>query len=441
MNTRSTPVPRADFAAHRARLLARLDEDEAVLLFGSPERTRSNDTEYRYRPDSDVWWLTGWRQPEVAVFLRPGDTPLTMFVQARDPEAETWTGRRPGPEGAEARHGADAAFPMSDLAGELPRLLQGVRRLHHAFGRNAAHDRLLMRSIRKAAKAARKNGLDVPTTFHSPDHLVHELRLVKSEDELALLREAARRTCAVHTELMRTGRAGVGEDELERRLEAAFRGRGGTGPGYTPICAAGDNATILHYIDNDDVLEPGELVLVDAGGEVGFYTADVTRTWPVDGRFTPIQRQAYEIVLAAQHAAIDTCRPGRTFAEVHDAAVRVLTQGMVDLGLLEGDVDALIEDESFKRYYMHGTSHWLGLDVHDVGLYAREGRSRELGPGMVLTVEPGLYVPVDDEDAPEALRGLGIRIEDDIHVTEGDPEVLTAACPTDVDAIEEICQG
>ncbi|MCB9681502.1 MAG: aminopeptidase P N-terminal domain-containing protein [Alphaproteobacteria bacterium] len=428
-----------DFAAHKKALLDRLPEGEAVLLFGAPTRLRNGDAEHRYRPDSDVWWLTGWPDPEVAVFVAHGDTPVTMFVQPRDPTAETWTGRRAGPEGARARFGADAAFAYDRLEAELPRLLQGHTALHYAFGVDAEHDALLQASIHKAARSARRNGLDVPETFHAPSKLLHELRLFKLPDEVALLREAGRISAEAHVAAMRAGRPGAAEYEIESAIEHTFRRQGSEGPGYTSIVAAGDNANILHYIVNDCVVAEGDLVLVDAGCEVGHYTADITRTWPANGRFTPPQRRVYQAVLDAQLAAIAAVKPGATFMDVHDTAIRSLTTSMVALGLLEGEVDDLIASEAYKAWYMHGTSHWLGLDVHDVGTYARGGRSRVLEPGMVLTIEPGLYIPAASEDAPADLRGIGIRIEDDVLVTASGCEVLTADAPKTVEALEAVC--
>ncbi|MEZ4238170.1 MAG: aminopeptidase P N-terminal domain-containing protein [Myxococcota bacterium] len=433
-------LPAADFADHRRRLLERLPADEAVLVFGGPVRPRNADSDHRYRPDSDVYWLTGWEDPEVAVFVRPGDEPLTMFVQPKDREREVWDGRRPGPEGAREAFGADAAYPIGELEAQLPKLLQGVRALHYRFAVDPDHDALVASSVARAARAARENGLTAPETFHHPSKLLHELRLVKTPDELAVMRAAAALTARGHRRAMAHTRPGLREFELEAEMVGLWRGAGSTGAGYTPIVAAGINATVLHYVTNRAVLQEGELLLVDAGCEVDYYTADVTRTWPVSGTFTAPQRDLYGWVLRAQEAAIDVCRPGRRFAEVHDAAVRVLTEGMIALGLLEGPLEERIADRSYKRYYMHGTSHWLGLDVHDAGSYGRDGATRELAPDMVLTVEPGLYVDPDDDRAPEALRGLGIRIEDDVRVTDGDPEVLTAEIPKTVADIEAACR-
>jgi Xaa-Pro aminopeptidase len=428
-----------DFAAHRERLQRRLQPGEAVLLFGGPHHLRNGDAEYRYRPDSDVFWLTGWPDPHVAVFVTAEE--VVMFVQEKDREREIWTGYRPGPEGAVEDYGADRAFVFSELEAELIELVSGVHTLHHAFAVDPEHDALLMSCIARARRKGRKTGTSVPETFHAPSHLLHELRLIKQPDELAVMREAGRISAEAHVAAMQAAKPGVAEYAVQAELEAVFARNGSTGPGYTSIVASGANATVLHYVTNRDVLADGDLLLIDAGCEIAHYTADITRTFPVNGRFTPAQRAMYDVVLKAQLAAIDACRPGRTFWEVHDVAVRVLTAGMVKLGLLVGEIDQLIEDEDYKRFYMHGTSHWLGLDVHDVGVYGRAGEVRALAPGMVLTVEPGLYVAADDEDAPEAYRGIGIRIEDDVLVTDGEPEVLTAGVPKDPEALVSLLAG
>ncbi len=434
-------APEPDFAAHRTALLKSLAPDEAVLLLGSKHHIRNGDAEYRYRPHSDVFWLTGWEDPDVAVFLRPGDEAFTLFVQPKNKEREIWTGRRAGPDGARKQYGADAAFPISQLAKELPRLVQGVSKLHYAFALDPDTDALLMKSISTAARAARRNGLEVPETFHSPSRLLHELRLHKTESEVAVMREAARITGIAHRVAMADTQPGGFEYEIASLVDWTFKKNGGTGAGYESIVAGGANATILHYIRNRDELKDGDLLLIDAGCEYRYYTADVTRTFPVNGTFTEPQKRVYEWVLKSQLAAIELARTGHSFMEMHDAAIRVLTEGMVDLGLLSGDVDDLIKNDDFKKYYMHGTGHWLGLDVHDVGAYARDGGSRALQPGMVVTVEPGLYIAADDEDAPKELRGIGIRIEDDVLVTAGEPDVLTADIPKTVAEVEAACRA
>ena len=362
-----------------------------------------------------------------------------MFCQPKNPSMEIWNGFRHGVEGACEVFGADTAFPYAELAKELPRLLQGVEVLHYNFACNSEMDELLMASIRKAARAARNNGLSVPQTFHSLSKVVHELRLKKTEAEIEVMREAARITAVAHRRAMSLAKPGLNEIHVESELLRSFLEEGGNGPGYTSIVAGGSNACVLHYIRNRDELVDGDLLLIDAGGEYHYYTADVTRTFPVNGTFTEAQRRVYQWVLDAQKAAIEKCVVGSTSKIVHDTAVRVLTEGMVALGLLSGDVDTLIEEGKFRKYYMHGTGHWLGLDVHDVGISASRGKSRPFEPNFVLTVEPGLYIPADDTDAPEELRGIGIRIEDDIRITPTGPDNLTADIPKDIDAIEAIC--
>jgi len=431
-----------DFRDHRKRLLATLQEDEAVLVFGSPTRRRNGDSDYRYRPSSDLFWLSGWEDPNCAVFVRPGvEESFVLFVEPRDPEREVWDGRRPGPEGAIETYGADAAFEIGELESQLPKLLEGVSTLHYQFAHDPDHDAVLMASINRAARTARKAGHAFPQTFHLLDKVLHELRLHKTPTELEVMRRAALLTEAGHRAAMTFTRPGVTEFEVEAALTRPWFEAGATGNAYTPIVASGDNATVLHYNTNRAPCHDGELLLIDAGCEVAYYACDVTRTFPVNGRFSPAQRDLYEVVLAAQLASIDRCRPGVRFDEVHDVTVRVLTEGLVSLGLLEGDVDELIENGGYRRYYMHSTSHWLGLDVHDVGTYSKDGGVRTLAPGMVLTVEPGLYVAASDETAPEAFRGTGIRIEDDVHVTDGEPEVLTGSIPKAIDEVEAACRA
>jgi Xaa-Pro aminopeptidase len=430
---------RPDFALHRRRLLDRLGADEAVLLFGAAHPLRNGDSEFKYRPDSDVYWLTGWEQADCAVFLRPGDAPFTMFVQPRDKERETWTGRRPGPEGARERYGADAAFPIEKVADELVRLVQGVRTLHYAFGRDHDHDLLVLSAIARGQKAARKTFLDTPDGFVAPARLLHDLRMIKGADEVAVMREAARITGEAHRAAMRDAHPGKNEREIEALIEWTFRREGGNGPGYGTIVAGGPNACILHYIENKDTLVDGDLLLIDAGCEYALYTGDVTRTFPVGGRFSAPQRRVYEHVLAAQEAAFGCARAGKPYRAMHDAAVRRLTEGMIDLGLLTGSVDERVADDAYRKYYMHGTGHWLGLDVHDAGAYVRGNTSRPLEPGLVVTVEPGLYIPPDDDDAPRELRGIGVRIEDDLLITDGEPDNLTRDIPKTVSDVEAIC--
>lgn len=432
-------------AANRVRFLAALGTD-AALFFSAPHHLRNGDAEYRYRQSSDILWLTGWQQPDCAVLFRPGaEHPFVMFVAPRDPERETWTGRRPGPEGAMSDYGVDQAWPMDELDKKLPGLLQGFRTLHYRFADNPENDRRLARAIATSRRTSRRTHADVPDAFVDPGRILHELRLRKSAEELGIMRTAGEITRDAHIAAMALTAPGVHEFELEAEINRVFRTRGGSGPGYTSIVGGGANAVILHYVENDAPLQDGDLVCVDAGCEFQGYTADVTRTWPVNGRFTAPQRALYELVLDAQKRTLDLARPGVKWTEIHDTATRILVEGMVGLGLLPGpaegiDADAhvaqIIKDGTHKKYYMHGTGHWLGMDVHDVGAYNRDGEPIALEPGMCFTVEPGLYIPPEDEDAPPEFRGLGIRIEDDVVVTEGEPWVLTAGTPKEVDEVE-----
>lgn len=426
------------YLANRERFMSKLGND-AALFFGAQHHLRNGDAEYSFRQSSDVLYLTGWRDPDVAILLRPNsDKPFVMFVQPKDPQREIWTGRRDGPEGAVNLYGADQAFPYSELSKQLPLLLQGHNRLHYRFAENHQHDKLLMRSIAKARKQGKQNGLDFPEMFIDPSHTLHRLRLLKSDAEIKVLQKAAEITNLAHRAAMAMTKPGVFEYQLEAEISHVFRKNGGNGPGYTTIVGGGENAIILHYIENKDPLKAGDLVCVDAGCEYQWYTADVTRTWPVSGTFTDAQKELYEAVLEAQYSAIAAARVGNEFMDVHNAAVRSLTESLVQLGFLQGDIESLIENKEYKRWYMHGTSHWLGLDVHDVGPYGGKGESATLQQGMVLTIEPGLYVAPDDEEAPERFRGIGIRIEDDILIASDGPINLTESVPKTIEEIEAI---
>ncbi len=440
---RIQPAELQAWADHRRAVLDRLEPGQAMLLFGAHHHLRNGDAEYRYRQVSDLLYVSGWEDPEVAVLLRPdGDRRFQMWVQPKDPEREVWTGVREGTEGAVERYGADHASPWGQLEAELGEQLLGVHTLYYAAARDPQQDALVMRAIAGVRrKAERELFVPVPSAFVDPGRVLHELRLSKTEHELSLLREAARITSQAHVAAMSAAKDGVFEYELEALIDYRFRTLGGNGPGYTSIVGGGAGACILHYITNREPLRAGDLVLIDAGCEYRNYTADVTRTFPVDGTFTAAQRELYQLVLDVEVACIESVRPGLCFSSLHELAVRLLTEGMVRLGLLEGEVDQLIEDKDYRRYYMHGTSHWLGMDVHDVGAYVGEGESRRLQPGMVFTVEPGLYVPPDDERAPERFRGMGVRIEDDILVTQDGYEVLTAGCPKTIEDVEAACRG
>jgi Xaa-Pro aminopeptidase len=430
------------FAARRRAYLEALGPEAVAVVYSLPERLRNGDSHYGFRQHSDVHYLTGFGEPDATVVLRPGAAgeEVVMFVRPRDPEMETWNGRRAGLEGVKAAHGADVAYAHTELAARLPELLANREHLHYALGLDRDMDVLVAGTIARLRKLE-KRGKRPPRDVIDPRVVLHELRLHKSADEIALLRRAAAISTDAHLAAMKLGRPGRHEYELEATIDYTFRSRGGMGPGYTTIVGAGSNATILHYVDNASAIADGELVLVDAGCEYGYYTADITRTWPASGRFTGAQRAMYQLVLATQKSAVAMVRPGVTLDELHQHCVKQLTAGMIDLGLLAGSVDERVEDLTYKKYYMHGTSHWLGMDVHDVGAYTAGGKPRPLAPGMVITVEPGLYVAADAADVPDALRGIGVRIEDDVLVTVDGHENLTSTCPKEIDALESICSA
>jgi Xaa-Pro aminopeptidase len=426
------------FAERRQRVREAMGEGAVAILLGAPMVTRSNDTEYPFRQDSDFWYLTGFDHPNaIAVLRSDAGPPYTLYVEPRDPAAETWTGYRPGVEGAVRDHEADAAHPRGEFSAHLPELVAGAQRLYHVLGRDAKIDARIA-EIREELRRRSRQGASPPDVIVDPRAILHEMRLRKQPAELDLMRRAAAISIEGHQEAARRARPGVFEFELEAVIDYTFRRRGARGPAYTTIVAAGSNATVLHYVRNDCKLRAGGLVLVDAGCELEGYASDVTRTYPVGGRMSGPGRDLYQVVLAAQAAALERCRPGSTLPDVHDAAVRVLVQGLVDLSLLHGAVDELVASEAHKPFYMHGTSHWLGLDVHDVGAYRREGAPRPLEPGMVFTVEPGLYVAESAEGVDPRFRGIGIRIEDDVVVTEDGHENLTAALPKAPDDLEAL---
>ncbi|CAN5613363.1 aminopeptidase P N-terminal domain-containing protein [soil metagenome] len=424
--------------ARRERFLAQLGEGVAILC-AAPELLKSRDTGVRYRQDSDLFYLTGFPEPGAVALLTPHDPEhrFTLFVRPRDPDQEVWHGRRAGPEGARERYAADAAYPIEELSSHLRKLVEPADRIFYALGADPQMDRRVVELLVHFRRARQRAGRG-PTAVADPGVILDGMRLIKEPIELERLRLAARLSAEGHRVAMQLARPGIGEWELEAALEAVFRAGGGAGSAYPSIVASGPGATVLHYVANDRRARDGELVLIDAGAEVGMYAGDISRTFPISGRFTPAQRRLYEIVLAAENAAIAEVRPGAAVTAPHDAAVRTLVEGMLEVGLLEGDPDKLIEEEKHKRYFMHNSSHWLGLDVHDVGLYKRAGEPVPLQPGMVLTIEPGLYIPASDTDAPEEFRGIGIRIEDDVAVTDTGYELLTRDVPVEVEEIEAL---
>jgi Xaa-Pro aminopeptidase len=435
-------LPASTYCARRARVLDVMPEDSALLLPSGGERTRNSDVHHRFRPDSDFWYLTGFPEPDAWLLLRKGEKgPHTvLFVPPRDPEKEVWNGLRAGVEGATGEFGADAAHSLVDWEKELGPLLEPVEQLYFAFGRHPEDEPRLWRLLQQL-RTGRKAHLG-PSSVVDPSLLLAELRIRKEADEIEILRKGALLAKEAHEGAMVSVRPGQREYELEAIVEGTFRRRGAAGWSYPSIVAAGGNACVLHYRDNDALIRASDLVLIDAGCEVDGYAIDVTRTFPAGPGFTPAQRELYEVVLDAQILACEATRPGATIDGIHELTVRRLTQGLVDLGFLSMSVDEAIETKAFRRWYMHRTSHWLGLDVHDVGRYhLRAGGSRPLEPGMVLTVEPGLYVAPSDTEAPERFRGMGIRIEDDVLVTADGHENLTASIAKSVDAIETLRRG
>ncbi len=424
--------------ARRARLAQAMLGGVAVIPT-APERVRNRDTHFPYRYDSHFYYLTGFPEPEAVLVLVAGPQPRSLlFCREKNAERETWDGFRFGPEAARERFGVDEAHPIGELDTRLAALLADQPALYFPVGADAQWDLRAMAWL-NAVRAQARAGVAAPERVQDVRALVDEMRLVKDAHEQDLMRRAAAISAAAHQRAMRAARPGRFEYELEAELLHEFRTRGAQFPAYWPIVAGGANACVLHYVSNGDVLRDGELVLIDAGCELGGYASDITRTFPVGRKFSAAQKEVYEIVLAAQRAAVGKVRAGNAWNEPHDAAVRVLAQGMIDLKLIKGPLEEALEKEAYKRFYMHRTGHWLGLDVHDAGEYKRAGKWRALVPGMMLTVEPGLYIRADD-DVPKALRGIGVRIEDDALVTADGCELITAAAPKSIAEVEELKQ-
>lgn len=430
---------RKEFARRRKHLMDMVNSGGIAILPTAPARLRNRDIEYPFRPDSDFHYLTGFPEPSaVAVFVpdRPQGE-FVLFCRERDPEQETWHGRRAGLDGACTLYGADDAFPIGDIDDILPGLLENKERIFYTMGLDPRFDQRVVGWVNQVRAKARA-GVSAPDEFVSLQHILHEMRLYKSRAEIALMRRAAEISAAAHCRAMAQTRPGLHEYHLEAELLHAFMQQGARSPAYPSIVGSGANGCILHYTENTAVLADGDLVLIDAGAEYEGYAADITRTFPVNGVFSPEQRAVYEVVLAAQMAAIDHVRPGVHWNEIHETAVRELTRGLVDLGILKGRVPTLVKAEAYKPYFMHRTGHWLGMDVHDVGDYKVAGEWRMLEPGMVLTVEPGLYVPAGRRGVSRRYWNIGIRIEDDVLVTRDGHEVLTRRAPKTVDEIEAL---
>ena len=431
-----TGISAAEFARRRRQLMRMAGEDAILVLPAAPVRVRSHDTHHPYRQDSDFWYLCGFPEPEAVLVLVPGRRhgEALLFCRERDPEREGWDGPRAGQEGAMEAYGMDDAYPIDDLDEILPGLLEGRSRVYYHFGRDAEFDLKLIGWVNRV-RAQVRHGAQPPHEFLELGHLLHEQRLFKSKDEIRLMEKAAAISVRAHQAAMRAARPGIHEYELQAEIERVFRAADAC-PAYGSIVGAGANGCVLHYVANKAKAEDGGLVLIDAGAEYRNYAADITRTFPVNGRFSKEQRALHDAVGAAQAAALACAKPGVPFVALHDAAVESLTAGLLELGLLKGGLEKNVAEGGYKRFYPHKSGHWLGLDVHDVGDYRIDGESRLLEPGMVLTIEPGLYVGADEKSVPAKWRGIGIRTEDDVLITGEGHRVLTAGLARSADEIE-----
>ncbi|ELY2904012.1 Xaa-Pro aminopeptidase [Cronobacter sakazakii] len=427
-----------EFLRRRQALLAKMAPASAALIFAAPEATRSADSEYPYRQNSDFWYFTGFNEPEAVLVLIKSDethSHSVIFNRLRDKTAEIWFGRRLGQEAAPAKLGVDRALAFNEIDEQLYQLLNGLDVVYHAQGEYAYADTIVFTALDKLRRGARQN-LSAPATLTDWRPWVHEMRLFKSPEELVVMRRAGEISALAHTRAMQKCRPGMYEYQLEGEILHEFTRHGARFPSYNTIVGGGENGCILHYTENESQLRDGDLVLIDAGCEYKGYAGDITRTFPVNGKFTPAQRAVYDIVLESLETALRLFRPGTSIQDVTGDVVRVMVKGLIGLGILKGDVEQLVAENAHRPYFMHGLSHWLGLDVHDVGFYGPD-RSRILAPGMVITVEPGLYI-APDADVPEEYRGIGIRIEDDIVITETGNENLTASVVKSADDVEAL---
>src|SRR5215216_6030679 len=425
--------------------IRRMAPKSVAIIPGAHDTRRSNDTHYRFRQDSDFFYLTGFEEPDSVAIIRPETDPkYTLFVRPRDPEREIWDGRRAGVEGAKSELGAHESFPIEEFGAKLSEYLDGADLLYYRLGVDRELDDVIIKEISRLRSSNRKP-IHPPQTIVDPAMIVHEMRVVKSADEVEIMQTAADIAAEAHCEAMKAAKPGMHEYQLEALIEQIFRRHGASAPAYTSIVGAGPNATVLHYINNDGELHDGDLLLVDAGAEYKGYASDITRTFPINGRYTKPQREIYNLVLKAQMECVEMVRPGVTHDELKQHSIKVLTEGMVELGLLKGKPEELIREKKYEKFYMHGLGHMLGIDVHDVGCYYFGEESRALEPGVVMTVEPGIYVAPDTKDVPEKYLGIGVRIEDDVLCTSDGPRVLTTKVPKHAEAIEELmshgCRG
>ncbi len=438
----TTKISKQEFTRRRKNLMAQMEPDSIAIVPAAKEVTRNRDADYPFRQDSDFYYLSGFAEPDAVLVLLPGRKhgQYVLFCRERDPLMELWNGYRAGPEGAVADFGADDAFPISDIDDILPGLLEGRERVYYAMGRHQDFDRKVMQWV-NVIRSQVRTGAHPPGEFLDLDHLLHDLRLYKSAAELRVMKKAGKISAAAHKRAMQFCKPGVAEYQLEAEILHEFGLNGARFPAYSSIVGSGRNGCILHYTENRDVIKDGDLVLIDAGCELEHYAADITRTFPANGKFSKEQKALYELVLKAQLAAIKTIKPGAHWNQSHDVTVKVITEGLVELGLLKGKASKLIEKGAYKDFYMHRAGHWLGMDVHDVGDYKIGDEWRVLEEGMVMTVEPGIYVAPDNTKVAKKWRGIGIRIEDDVVVTKDGCEILSADVPKAIAEIEQLMAG
>lgn len=431
-----------EFSKRRKHLMELMGPDSVAILPAAPQRMRNRDTEFHYRQDSDFYYLTGFPEPEAVAVLVPGREhgEYILFCRENDPDMEVWNGPRAGQEGAVERYKADDSFPIDDIDDILPGLLENKERVFYTMGASPDFDQRLIGWVNRLRKQSRA-GIHTPGEFVSLEHHLHDMRLYKSSQELKAMRKAAKISAQAHIRAMQSCKPGMYEYQIEAELLHTFMQQGARFPAYPSIVGGGANGCILHYIENQASLNDGDLLLIDAGAEYDYYAADISRTFPVNGKYSKAQRTLYDIVLEAQYAAIEQVKPGNHWNDPHEAAVKVLTQGLKDVGILKGSLNKLLEDQAYKPYYMHRTGHWLGMDVHDVGDYKVDTEWRVLEPGMTLTIEPGLYISARHSEVAKKWHNIGIRIEDDVLVTKEGREVLTRDVPKDPDEIEALMAG
>ena len=431
-----------EFKRRRKALMQQVGESNIALIASASHQTRNRDVEYPFRQDSDFYYLTGFSEANALAVFIPGreQGEYILFCQEFDEKKALWEGAHAGLEGATAHYDADDSFPIDDIGDILPGMLENKHKVYYPMGRDGDLDHQILEWINFLKRQSR-NGISAPGELVSLEHLLHEMRLFKSTAELKLMRKAAEVSCQAHTRAMQCCKAGMYEYQMESEIIHEFMQQGLRFVAYPSIVAGGKNACVLHYVENKDKLKKGDLLLIDAGVECDHYASDITRTFPVSGKFSMAQKKLYQLVLDAQYAALEQIKPGIAWNKAHDASVKVITQGLVELGLLKGRVSKLIKDEKYKQFYMHRIGHWLGMDVHDVGDYKLDDEWRLLEPGMVLTIEPGIYIPADCTTVETKWRGIGIRIEDDVLVTEQGHEVLTQNLVKEIDEIENLMQA